>query len=37
MHRPITVAGIGEILWDVLDDNEELGGAPFIFAYHINH
>jgi fructokinase len=25
MPRPITVAGIGEILWDVLDDNEELG------------
>jgi fructokinase len=36
MHRPITVAGIGEILWDVLDDNEELGGAPINFAYHIN-
>jgi fructokinase len=36
MHRPITVAGIGEILWDVLEDNEELGGAPINFAYHIN-
>jgi len=36
MHRPITVAGIGEILWDVFDDNEELGGAPINFAYHIN-
>lgn len=36
MNRPITVAGIGEILWDVLEDNEELGGAPINFAYHIN-
>lgn len=34
MHRPITVAGIGEILWDVLEDNEELGGAPINFADH---
>ena len=25
MNRPITVAGIGEILWDVLENNEELG------------
>lgn len=29
-----TIAGIGEILWDVLDDSEELGGAPVNFAYH---
>ena len=36
MDRPITVAGIGEILWDVLEDNEKLGGAPVNFAYHIN-
>ena len=36
MNRPITVAGIGEILWDVLENNEELGGAPINFAYHIN-
>jgi len=35
MHRPIMVAGIGEILWDVLTDKEELGGAPINFAYHI--
>ena len=36
MVQPITVAGIGEILWDVLEDNEKLGGAPINFAYHIN-
>ena len=31
-----TIAGIGEILWDVLDGSEELGGAPINFAYHAN-
>lgn len=36
MDQSITVAGIGEILWDVLEDNEKLGGAPVNFAYHIN-
>ncbi len=29
-----TIAGIGEILWDVLEDSEQLGGAPVNFAYH---
>ncbi|WP_432737480.1 carbohydrate kinase family protein [Maridesulfovibrio sp. FT414] len=28
------VAGLGEILWDVLEDSEEIGGAPVNFAYH---
>ena len=28
------VAGIGEILWDVVGDTETLGGAPINFAYH---
>ncbi|WP_291326987.1 PfkB family carbohydrate kinase [Desulfovibrio sp. UCD-KL4C] len=28
------VAGLGEILWDVLNDSEEIGGAPINFAYH---
>lgn len=36
MNQPIMVAGIGEVLWDVLEDKEELGGAPINFAYHIN-
>ncbi len=31
--RPV-IAGIGEILWDLLKDSEELGGAPVNFAYH---
>jgi len=30
------VAGIGELLWDVLDDSEELGGAPVNFCFHAN-
>ncbi|MEZ5363030.1 MAG: PfkB family carbohydrate kinase [Bryobacterales bacterium] len=28
------IAVIGEILWDVFDDEERLGGAPFNFAAH---
>jgi len=34
MKQP-TIAGIGELLWDVLDDVETLGGAPLNFAFHI--
>lgn len=30
----LVIAGIGEVLWDVLQDSEELGGAPINFAYH---
>ncbi|ESQ17509.1 MAG TPA: carbohydrate kinase [Chromatiaceae bacterium] len=30
------IAGIGELLWDVLGSVEELGGAPVNFAYHTN-
>ncbi|MGL1931994.1 MAG: PfkB family carbohydrate kinase [Desulfotalea sp.] len=30
------VAGIGEILWDVIGNSEELGGAPVNFAHHAN-
>ncbi|MCB2217569.1 MAG: carbohydrate kinase [Desulfobulbaceae bacterium] len=29
-----TVAGIGELLWDVLPSEEKLGGAPINFTYH---
>lgn len=29
-----TVVGIGEILWDVLPEGPQLGGAPANFAYH---
>jgi fructokinase len=36
MDTRITAAGIGELLWDVVGNNEQLGGAPINFAYHIN-
>ena len=36
MTRRITVAGIGELLWDVVGDSEQLGGAPINFVYHVN-
>lgn len=29
-----TVVGIGEILWDMLPQGKQLGGAPANFAYH---
>lgn len=29
-----TLAGVGEILWDVVGDAETLGGAPMNFAWH---
>ncbi len=35
MSKP-KAAGIGELLWDVLPDQEKLGGAPINFAYHFN-
>jgi len=28
------VVGLGEILWDILPDGKQLGGAPTNFAYH---
>jgi len=30
----MTIVSIGEILWDVFADSEQLGGAPFNFAVH---
>jgi fructokinase len=30
----MTIVSIGEILWDVFEDSEKLGGAPFNFAVH---
>ncbi|WP_035272765.1 carbohydrate kinase family protein [Desulfogranum japonicum] len=33
-NTPPVIAGIGEILWDIVEDSEELGGAPVNFAYH---
>ena len=34
MEGEMRIAVIGEILWDVFDDGEKLGGAPFNFAAH---
>ena len=31
-----TVLAVGELLWDILPDGMQLGGAPFNFAYRIN-
>lgn len=31
--KPV-IAGIGELLWDVFNTSEKLGGAPVNFAYH---
>ena len=31
--NPITVVGLGELLWDVFPKGKELGGAPANFAY----
>lgn len=32
--REFTVIGIGEVLWDMLQDGKQLGGAPANFAFH---
>jgi fructokinase len=32
--RKFIMVGLGEILWDVLPDGKQLGGAPANFAYH---
>src|SRR5215210_6104207 len=36
MPAPVApvVVGIGEVLWDLLPDGKQLGGAPANFAYH---
>ena len=33
-NRPPLVIGLGEVLWDLLPDGKQLGGAPANFAYH---
>lgn len=30
------IIGVGELLWDLLPDGKELGGAPTNFSFHIN-
>lgn len=34
MNRKPIIAGIGELLWDMLPSGKQLGGAPCNFAYH---
>lgn len=34
-HQPIAV-GLGELLWDMLPEGRQIGGAPFNFARHCN-
>ncbi len=34
MKKRFTVAGIGELLWDVFPHHKRLGGAPANFAFH---
>jgi fructokinase len=34
MMTEFTVVGLGELLWDLLPDGRQLGGAPANFAYH---
>ncbi len=34
MNNPVTIVGLGEILWDMLPEGKQLGGAPANFAYH---
>ena len=34
MNERFTVAGIGELLWDVFPHHKRLGGAPANFAFH---
>jgi len=32
--KQYTVVGLGELLWDLLPDGKQVGGAPANFAYH---
>ncbi|MCW3788295.1 carbohydrate kinase family protein [Plebeiibacterium sediminum] len=34
MEKRLYVIGMGELLWDMLPDGKQLGGAPANFAYH---
>ena len=34
MEKKFYVIGMGELLWDMLPDGKQLGGAPANFAYH---
>lgn len=34
MEKTFKVAGVGELLWDILPSGKQIGGAPFNFAYY---
>lgn len=36
-NKTFTVVGIGELLWDILPNGKELGGAPANFVYHTSY
>jgi len=36
-NKTFTVIGVGELLWDVLPNGKELGGAPANFCYHTSY
>lgn len=36
MEKNFTIAGIGELLWDIFENEKKLGGAPANFAYHVS-
>jgi fructokinase len=36
MIQPLTIVGLGELLWDLLPSGRQLGGAPANFAYCSN-
>jgi len=36
-NKTFNVVGIGELLWDMLPNGKELGGAPANFAYHTKY
>ena len=36
MKKKFKIIGLGEILWDILPEGKELGGAPTNFAYYIS-
>lgn len=36
MEKNFTIAGIGELLWDIFKNEKKIGGAPANFAYHVS-
>ena len=34
MKQTFTIAGVGELLWDLLPSGKQLGGATLNFAFH---